>query len=104
MNALFPKLLAELSVSLDFLLVHISSDAVFSGTGNDCYRESSAASPVNMYGLTKYGGDCFVTAIAKRYYIARISVQFGSSSGKPQFVEKMLERIQQRSKPFADLQ
>jgi len=94
-NALFPRLLAELSVRHCFLLIHISSDAVFSGTGNDWYRESSIASPVNMYGFTKYGGDCFVAAIAKRYYIARISVQFGSTPGKAQFVEKMLEQVQQ---------
>lgn len=94
-NTLFPKLLAELSISHDFLLVHISSDAVFSGTGSNCYPESSAAAPINMYGLTKYGGDCFVSAIARRYYIVRISVQFGSTPGKAQFVEKMLEQIQQ---------
>jgi len=48
-----------------------------------------------MYGFTKYGGDCFVAAIASRYYIARISVQFGRTPGKAQFIEKMLERIQQ---------
>lgn len=94
-NTLFPKLLAELSIRHGFLLVHISSDAVFSGTGSDCYHESSTAAPVNMYGLTKYGGDCFVSAIAKHYYIVRISVQFGSTPGKAQFVEKMLEQIQQ---------
>ncbi len=93
-NTLFPRLLAELSLSQSYLLVHISSDAVFSGTDTNCYAESSAASPINMYGFTKYGGDCFVTAIAKRYYIARISVQFGCVQGKAQFVEKMLERIQ----------
>ena len=94
-NTLFPKLLAELSVSHSFILVHISSDAVFSGTSSDCYNESSIAQPINMYGFTKYGADCFITAIAERYYIARISVQFGVTNGKFQFVEKMVERIQQ---------
>lgn len=97
-NTLFPKLLAELSVSHAFLLVHISSDAVFSGIGNYCYNESSNANPINIYGFTKYGGDCFVSAIAKNYYIARISLQFGVTSTKSQFVEKMLKRIQNGEK------
>ncbi|ACM19028.1 NDP-hexose 4-oxoreductase, putative [Geotalea daltonii FRC-32] len=99
-NTLFPRLLAELSASQGFLLVHISSDAVFSGTGRETYAESSAASPINLYGFTKYGADCFITAIAHRYYIARISVQFGITTGSPQFVEKMLERMQRSTEPL----
>lgn len=95
-NTLFPKLLAELSVQHGFLLVHISSDAVFGGTEEKYYLESSNASPINIYGFTKYGGDCFVSAIAQRYYIVRISVQFGVTFGKGQFVEKMLEKIRNR--------
>ena len=92
-NTIFPKLLAELSNSHGFLLVHFSSDAVFSGFDACSYSEDSSASPINIYGLTKYGGDCFVTAIAERYYIARISLQFGENNGKLQFVENMLERL-----------
>lgn len=93
-NTLFPKQLAKLSISHDFLLIHLSSDAVFSGNSADYYLEDSQADPINMYGFTKYGGDCFISAIAKRYYIARISTQFGITPGKKhQFVEKMLEQI-----------
>ncbi len=94
-NTLFPRLLADLSVSHDFLLVHFSSDAVFNGKSNDYYLEDSFASPINVYGLTKFGADCFISAIARRYYIARISLQFGSSAGNVQFVEKMLEKMRQ---------
>jgi len=92
-NTLFPKLLAELSQIYSFLLVHISSDAVFSGTQGGYFKETSIAAPINLYGFTKFGGDCFVSAIAKRHYITRISVQFGPTPGKAQFIEKMLERI-----------
>jgi len=92
-NTLFPKLLAELSRERGFLLVHFSSDAVFSGRSSGYYDEQSAAAPVNMYGFTKFGADCFISAIAKRYYIARISIQFGACSRNAQFVEKMLEKV-----------
>ena len=93
-NAFFPKRLAELSNEMNFLLVHFSSDGVFDGESRTPYRESDAPWPINVYGLTKFGGDCFVRSVARRYYIIRISVLFGKSAKRTQFVERMLERIQ----------
>lgn len=92
-NTLYPKMLAELSNIHDFLLVHFSTDAVFEGKTSDYYLESSAARPINMYGFTKYGADCFISAIANKYYIARLSIQFGASDSSTQLIEKMLEKI-----------
>jgi len=51
-----------------------------------------------MYGLTKFGADCFITAIAKKYYIARLSIQFGPNEKNSQFIEKMLEKIRTGSR------
>jgi len=95
LNTLYPKLLAELSIKKRFLLVHFSTDAVFNDEKKDYYVESDIPCPLNIYGLTKYGGDCFIQAIAKQYYIIRISVLFGESIKATQFVEKMLNKIQQ---------
>lgn len=94
-NSLYPKYLAELANEKGFLLIHFSTDAVFDDDKQDFYLESDPASPLNVYGLSKYGGDCFVKAIAARYYIIRVSLLFGLSASSSQFVEKMLARIQQ---------
>ncbi len=89
-NALYPQLLAELALELPFRLIHFSTDAVFSGSKGRAYVESDPAAPINTYGLTKYGGDCFIAAVAPQYYIFRLSVLFGRTQKKDQFVEKML--------------
>lgn len=95
LNTLYPKYLAELSDEKGFLLVHFSTDAVFNDDKQDFHLESDPASPLNVYGLSKYGGDCFIMAIARKYYIIRVSLLFGLSSGSSQFVEKMLIKIRQ---------
>ena len=94
-NTLYPKLLAELSNRMNFLLIHFSTDAVFNDRPEGAYTESDCPKPVNVYGVTKYGGDCFVQNIARRFYLIRIPVLFGESIKNTQFVEKMLDRIRQ---------
>lgn len=93
LNCLYPKLLAELSKEKGFLLVHFSTDAVFNDEKGGFYTESDCARPLNNYGVTKYGGDCFIQSIAERYYIFRVSVLFGETEKKTQFVEKMIDKV-----------
>ena len=93
LNSLYPKLIAELSNENNFLLIHFSTDAVFNDEKEDYYIEKDGPSPLNIYGLTKYGGDCLVNSIAKKYYIIRIPVLFGETNKNNQFVEKMLQRV-----------
>jgi dTDP-4-dehydrorhamnose reductase len=93
LNTLYPKRLAELSNEIGFLLVHFSTDAVFNDEKGDFYTEEDAPAPLNVYGLTKHGGDCLIQSIASRYYIFRISVLFGETGKDTQFVEKMLEKV-----------
>ena len=95
LNTLYPKFLAELSGEKEFLLIHFSTDAVFNDEKRDFYIEKDRPQPLNIYGLTKYGGDCFIQAIAKDYYIFRISVLFGEASKNTQFVEKMLQKVKE---------
>ena len=98
LNTLYPKLLAELSRDMGFLLIHFSTDAVFNDEKKGLRVESDTPKPLNIYGLTKYGGDCFIQAIAKKYYIFRIPLLFGRSKKNSQFVEKMLQKIKEGSK------
>jgi len=97
-NTLYPKCLAELSKEKDFLLVHFSTDAVFNDRQEGFCKEVDTPRPLNVYGLTKYGGDCFIQNIAKEFYIFRVSVLFGETSKETQFVEKMLKKIKSGQK------
>ena len=94
-NSLYPKVLAECAAAQGFTLVHFSTDAVFGDREQGAYRESDAPAPINVYGLTKYGGDCFVRDAAARSYIFRISLLFGATDRQSQFVERMLGKIRQ---------
>lgn len=98
MNALYPKALGELSREMGFLLVHFSTDAVFDGAKRDFYTERDIPVPLNVYGATKYCGDCFVQATAERYYILRVSVLFGKTPKNNQFIEKMLKKANEGQK------
>lgn len=93
LNALLPGRLTELSAELGFLLVHFSTDAVFSGKSAGHYLEEDCPRPINIYGLTKHAGDCLIQAGAGRHYLIRISLLFGPSAKENQFVEKMLARV-----------
>lgn len=95
LNTLYPRFLAELSNELGFLMVHFSTDAVFNDRKEGFYTEGDCPHPLNIYGFTKYGGDCFIQTIAKRYYIFRVSVLFGEARKTTQFVEKMLEKVKE---------
>ncbi len=92
LNALMPRFLAVASRTMGFTLVHFSSDAVFDGgRSSGSYRESDTPAPINIYGLTKYGGDCFVRSEAARFYIFRLSLMAGASHHGRQFVERIIE-------------
>jgi len=98
LNALYPKFLAELSREKGFLLVHFSTASLFNDEKNDYYIESDHPHPLNIYGLTKYGGDCFVQAILERFYIFRVALLFGETNKDTQFVERMLQKVKQGCK------
>ncbi|MBT6051346.1 MAG: NAD(P)-dependent oxidoreductase [Candidatus Scalindua sp.] len=100
LNTLYPKLLAELSNKQKCLLVHFSTDAVFNDDKSDFCTEKDVAIPLNIYGFTKYGGDCVIQSIAENYYIFRVPVLFGETIKNTQFVEKMLQMAGQGKKVF----
>jgi len=92
-NALYPRYLSSLSKHRGFTLIHFSSEAVFSDSNNSYLYEDDPVEPINVYGMTKYAGDCFVAANSDNYYICRLPIIFGESIKKNQFVEKMLTLI-----------
>lgn len=93
LNTLYPKVLAQTANEVGSILVHFSTDAVFDDSKQQYYVESDHPAPLNIYGLTKFGGDCQVQALAEKYYLLRLPILFGPTSRQDQFVEKMLTRI-----------
>jgi dTDP-4-dehydrorhamnose reductase len=89
-NALAPGQLAALCKKFDTLLVHFSTDYIFSGEENRPYPENYPASPVNYYGTTKWEGEKKIVSSGCSYLILRTSWIFGQSGDN--FVKKLLKR------------
>lgn len=92
-NTLFPGHLAHLCAERQATLVHFSTDAVFASAPAGFCTEYDLPAPLNLYGVSKYGGDCLVASRCSRHYICRIPLLFGECRGDSQFVEKMLARL-----------
>jgi dTDP-4-dehydrorhamnose reductase len=72
----------------DMKLIYISTDYVFNGQGDNLWNPSDIPQPINVYGLTKYGGELAVMHTVKKHFVVRISWAFGIN-GK-NFVKTMV--------------
>lgn len=87
-NSFAPKLLADICLENNALLVHISTDYVFDGTGERPYLEADPINPKSIYGATKSEGERLVRESGCNYVIVRTAWLY-SSTGK-NFVKTML--------------
>lgn len=83
-----PYYLAQAASDTAAQFIHFSSDYVFSGAADDCYKEDSAPGPVNAYGKTKLAGEQRILEACPQACIIRTSSLFGP--GGKNFVETML--------------
>jgi len=77
-NGLGSLNLANISNKLDMPILHISTDYVFDGEKKKPYIESDLPVPLNVYGNTKLSGEHFISTVAKKYYILRVSGIYGT--------------------------
>ncbi len=97
LNAELPAVLADIALKLDAVLIHYSSDYVFSGTEDkQFFLENETANPINKYGESKFLGELELKRREKKglkYYLIRTSKLFGppgqSESSKANFFEIM---------------
>jgi len=92
-NAVGPRNLALVCRDLSAVLVHMSTDYVFSGRKGTPYVEDDPVDPVNIYGVSKAAGEMIVRYLWPKHFIVRVSGLYGKagSSGKGgNFVELML--------------
>lgn len=99
-NAVGARNLAGVCNELDAALMHISTDYVFDGEKRAPYIETDKPMPLNVYANTKLSGEHFVEAIAKKYYVLRVSGIYGKApcigKGGMNFVELMVKLSRER--------
>ena len=94
-NGVGPGFLAEAAQAVGAILVHISTDYVFSGDKGSPYTESDPTGPLSAYGRSKLAGEAaIVTSGLSRYFILRTSWLYGP--GGKNFVETMLRLAAER--------
>lgn len=72
-NAVAPGILAKEAHACKALLIHYSTDYVFSGTGAKPWQEVDPTNPNNVYGATKLAGEQAIAEFHNRYFIFRTS-------------------------------
>src|SRR5579862_1874725 len=93
-NGRAPRLLAEEAARTNALLVHYSTDYVFSNRKVEPWTEEDATGPLNVYGASKLAGEEAIREVGGRYVIFRTSWVYGPQ-GK-NFLFTMLRLARER--------
>lgn len=93
-NVKGPQYLAEAANEIDAIILHISTDYVFEGTGSGEYKENDEPNPQGVYGKTKLAGEIAVQQANKRHIILRTAWVFGEHGNN--FVKTMLRLAKER--------
>ena len=94
-NEDLPGCLARWSAGNDCLLVHYSTDYVFSGDTNRAYRETDPTGPLSVYGESKLDGERAIAASGCRHAVLRTSWLYSRHGNN--FVLTMLRLARERS-------
>lgn len=94
-NADLPGCLARWSQRNERLLVHYSTDYVFSGEAREPYREEDPTGPLNTYGESKRAGEWQVAASGCRHLLLRTSWVYSGHGNN--FVLTMLRLARERN-------
>lgn len=72
-----PRNIANLANQIHAVMIHISTDYVFDGTGTSPYTEDMPIAPIGVYGKTKADGEAAVRQSLKEHYIIRTAWLYG---------------------------
>ena len=87
-NGASPTAMAKACAQLGIPFVHISTDYVFNGAGDQPFRPEDATAPLGAYGRTKLAGEEGVKASGATYAVLRTSWVFSAHGNN--FVKTML--------------
>ncbi|MGB3789900.1 MAG: dTDP-4-dehydrorhamnose reductase [Phormidesmis sp.] len=94
-NAQAPEEMAKAAADGGAMLVHISTDYVFSGQVGSPRTETDSTGPLSVYGQTKLAGEQAIRTVLKRHIILRTSWVYGTY-GKGNFLKTMLRLGRER--------
>lgn len=95
-NADAPGMMAQAAASLDIPLVHISTDYVFDGSGEEPFPTDAKTAPLGAYGRTKLAGEAAIADIAPTCAILRTSWVFSPHGAN--FLKTMLRFSETRDR------
>jgi dTDP-4-dehydrorhamnose reductase len=101
-NAVGPQNLARWCAGHRAVLVHVSTDYVFSGNpGNAPYVETDSPAPASAYARSKLAGEEFVQAECRSHFVIRTCGLYGraQTAGKGNFVRTVL-RMASEGRPL----
>lgn len=93
-NAIGPRNLAIASSTIGSKIMHVSTDYVFNGDGEEPYTEYDFTGPVTVYGKTKLFGELEVIKHNPRHFILRTAWLYGEGKN---FLNTMVELSQKHS-------
>lgn len=94
-NGKTPGLIAETASKLNIPFVHISTDYVFSGSGDTPWKTDAPTEPLGAYGRSKLEGERLVGLANKKAIILRTSWVFSPHGNN--FVKTMLRLAETRN-------
>jgi dTDP-4-dehydrorhamnose reductase len=80
--------IADICVTMDCLLVHISTDYVFDGKASKFYSESDKTNPQGVYGSSKLNGELAIQSSGCKHIIVRTAWVFSEHGNN--FMKTML--------------
>jgi dTDP-4-dehydrorhamnose reductase len=95
-NTQAPRVFGEEAARLGALVVHYSTDYVFSGEKTGSYSEADVPDPRSVYGRTKLQGELALAEVNARYLILRTSWVVGAHGGN--FAKTMLRLAAERER------
>lgn len=95
-NAEAPGELAREAAAIGALLVHYSTDYVWSGTGERPWSETDPTAPLNAYGRTKLDGEQAIARAGGRWLVFRTSWVYAERGGN--FPRTMLRLAAERDR------
>ncbi len=93
LNRDLPAVLGQWCASHDALLIHYSTDYVFSGVGTRAWREEDPVGPVSVYGQSKLAGERTIAASGCRAVILRTAWLYSAEPGN--FLRAILDRARE---------
>lgn len=79
-NAIGPHNVALAARSSSAVVLHVSTDYVFSGTKGSPYDETDATAPLSVYGRAKLAGEELVRRTSPEHFVVRTGYVFGGGT------------------------